>query len=114
MATMTLLESVLDEINCVDDFGPESEDSGGDSETCPGAEGPATQRPEGPLATVATILEDGGTPLEPGGAQSETPDTEMIGSTRSLARTKWYPEEGFATPEGFDCSGIDASSSFIY
>ena len=32
VAVPTLLESVLDEIDCVDDFGPESEDPGGDSD----------------------------------------------------------------------------------
>ena len=75
-AVMTLLESVLDEIDCVDDFGPESEDPGGDSETCPGAEGPAPKRPKGPLATTVVVSEDGGIPSEPKGSRSETPDAE--------------------------------------
>ena len=35
MVVPTLLESVLDEIDCVDEIGPES-DAGGDLETCPG------------------------------------------------------------------------------
>ena len=35
-------------------------------------------------------------------------------SARSLARTEWYPEEGFTAPEGFNCSGVDASSSLTY
>ena len=36
MVATALLESVLDEIDCVDDFWPESNDPGGDSVSCPG------------------------------------------------------------------------------
>ena len=72
------------------------------------------EHPEESTATAAAVLEDGGTPSGPRGARSEISDVEMIVSTRSLTRTEWYPVEGFAAPEGFDCSGIDASSSLIY
>ena len=114
VATTTLLESVLDEIDCVDDFRPESEDLGGDSETCPRTEGPAMEHLEGSPTTVAAISKDGGTTLGPRGARSESSDAETIVLARSLSRTQWYPEEGFGAPEGFDCSGIDATSSLIY
>ena len=40
-----LLELVLDEIDCVDDFGPESDDPGGDSQTCPGGRSSAVKHP---------------------------------------------------------------------
>ena len=111
---VTPLESVLDEIDCVDDFGPESEDPGGESETCPGAEGLASECPEVPSAAAAVVSEGRDPSVEPGDSQPETPDAEALVSARSLARTEWYPEEGLAAPEDFDCSGVDASSTLTY
>ena len=73
---VTPLESVLDEKDCVDDFGPESEDPGGESETCPRAEGLASERPKVPSAAAAVVPEGRGPSVEPGGSQPETPDAE--------------------------------------
>ena len=98
----------------MDDFGPESGDPGGESKTCPGAEGLASDRPEVPSAAAAAVSDGRGPSVEPGGSQPETPDAEALVSARSLARTEWYREEGFAASEDFDCSGVDASSSLTY
>ena len=114
MVVLALLESVLDEIDCVDDFGSESDDPGSDSETFPGGGSSTVEHPRRAMVTALAVLKDGGSPLGPRGARSEVSDAESIGSAKSLARMEWYPVEGFTAPWGFDCSGVDASSSLIY
>ena len=113
-ALLALPESILDEIECVDIFGPESADLGGDSETCLGGRSSAVERPGKMMTTASAILRGDDSPTGPRRDRFEVLDAESNVLAKSLERTEWYPTEGFAAPEGFDCSRIDGPSTITY
>ena len=74
----------------------------------------AAERPGKVMATASAVLRSEGSHAEPRCARSEVSDTESNVSAKSWERTEWYLVEGFAAPEGFNCLGVDASSSITY